>query len=76
MVVLGLVEGINVGEVFVCIVRAVVGYNIQHNPDVSGVAGFDHLVEIIRSTVFSTDLLPVQGSVTMVVVGGLVLWNW
>jgi len=76
VVVLGLIKGIDVREIFVCIVRAVIGYNVQHDPDVSGVAGFNHLMKIISSTIFSTNLLPVQGSITMVVVWDLVLWNW
>lgn len=76
MVVLHLVEGIDVGEVGVGIVRAVIRNDIKHHPDVAGMASRDQILKGLFATVLDTDLFPVKCTVTVIIVWYLVLRDW
>jgi hypothetical protein len=76
VVVLRLVEGIDVGEVGVGIVRAVIRNDIKHHPDVAGMASSDQILKGLFATVLDTDLFPVKCTVTVIIVWYLVLRDW
>ena len=74
MIVLRLVKRIDVGKVGICVVRAVIGDNIKHDPNVTIVAGLDEIFEVLRCSEVLIHSFPVKCSVPVVVCLSIV-WN-
>lgn len=75
MIVFGLVKRIDIGEVGISIIGAVVTDNIEHHPDITGVASLDQRMQVVRSPEVLIDLLPVKSTVA-VVIRRCVMGNW
>ena len=75
MIVGRLVQRIDVGEVGLRVVRAVVSDDVEHHPDVSSVGSIDELVEVCRATELGRHLFPVERTVAMVIVRDFILRN-
>lgn len=74
MVVLGFVEGDVLGVVLVGVTH-VVGYDVEHEPDVSFSHFFEEVDEFLFGSEVIVDFVDVHGGVTVEMVG-LVFGDW
>ena len=71
MVIFGLVQRIYVGKVGIMIVRAVIGYHVKHDPDISFMTSGNQRLELVSRAKMRVDLLPVESTVPVVVLLGV-----